>query len=86
MTVASASPPRSPRVGVIVVMPQGDPFGLEFDCRNATRMWDTLYTRRLIPCVDAHYRTLADRSYRAIAGLSGGGVSAPHAPQRLAAR
>jgi S-formylglutathione hydrolase FrmB len=38
--------------------------------------WDTFFTRRLIPYVDAHYRTLARRRARAITGHSTGGFNA----------
>jgi S-formylglutathione hydrolase FrmB len=38
--------------------------------------WDTFFTERLIPYVDAHYRTLPRREARAIAGHSTGGFNA----------
>ena len=38
--------------------------------------WDTFFTRRLIPYVDAHYRTLARRQARGITGHSTGGFNA----------
>jgi enterochelin esterase-like enzyme len=38
--------------------------------------WDTFVTRRLIPYVDAHYRTLARRQARGITGHSTGGFNA----------
>ncbi|HZJ62959.1 MAG TPA: alpha/beta hydrolase-fold protein [Kofleriaceae bacterium] len=38
--------------------------------------WDTFFTRGLIPHIDAHYRTLARRDGRAIAGHSTGGFNA----------
>jgi S-formylglutathione hydrolase FrmB len=38
--------------------------------------WDTFFTRRLIPYVDAHYRTLARRQARGITGHSSGGFNA----------
>jgi enterochelin esterase-like enzyme len=44
---------------------------------NATTgAWDTFFARRLIPYVDAHYRTLSHRQARAIAGNSTGGFNA----------
>jgi S-formylglutathione hydrolase FrmB len=60
----------------IVVMPVGDPLGISFDWRNSQRRWETLYARELIPYIDSNFKTLGDRSHRAIAGLSMGGVSA----------
>lgn len=38
--------------------------------------WDTFFTKRLIPYVDANYRTLARRGARGIAGHSTGGFNA----------
>ena len=38
--------------------------------------WDTFFTRRLIPYVDAHYRTLARPRARGITGHSTGGFNA----------
>lgn len=35
--------------------------------------WETFHTRQLVPWVDANFRTVRDRSGRAIAGLSQGG-------------
>jgi S-formylglutathione hydrolase FrmB len=62
----------------IVVMPTGDPLGINVDFRNGTKHWETLYLRHLIPYVDKHYRTIGDRSHRAIAGNSAGGLTATH--------
>jgi S-formylglutathione hydrolase FrmB len=36
-------------------------------------MWETYHIRQLIPWVDAHLPTIADRAGRAVAGLSSGG-------------
>jgi S-formylglutathione hydrolase FrmB len=38
--------------------------------------WETYHIHELIPYVDAHYRTIANRGGRAIAGLSMGGMGA----------
>jgi S-formylglutathione hydrolase FrmB len=38
--------------------------------------WDTFFTQRLIPYVDAHYRTLPRRQARGITGHSTGGFNA----------
>lgn len=44
---------------------------------NATNgLWDTFFTRDLIPFIDAHYRTLPGREARAVAGHSTGGFNA----------
>jgi S-formylglutathione hydrolase FrmB len=62
----------------IVVLPTGDPLGVNVDFRNATQHWETLYIEHLTPYIDSHYRTLPDRGHRAIAGLSAGGLTAMH--------
>jgi S-formylglutathione hydrolase FrmB len=62
----------------IVVMPAGDPFGLNIDWRDGRHPWDTRYIDELIPYIDSHFRTLADRSHRAIAGLSAGAFTSLH--------
>lgn len=38
--------------------------------------WDTFFTKRLIPQIDAHYRTLPHREARAVVGHSTGGFNA----------
>jgi S-formylglutathione hydrolase FrmB len=62
----------------IVVMPYGDRLGADIDWRDGSHLWETIYIKRLLPYIDAHFRTLADRSHRAIGGLSAGGFTAMH--------
>jgi S-formylglutathione hydrolase FrmB len=63
--------------GVIVVMPGGDPyFGSTYDWHSGRHLYETVLVDQVIPYIDGHFRTRADRSHRAIAGLSGGGASA----------
>ncbi|MFF2042728.1 alpha/beta hydrolase [Kitasatospora sp. NPDC058170] len=38
--------------------------------------WQTFHTRQVVPFIDANLRTLADRSHRAVVGLSMGGYGA----------
>lgn len=48
-----------------------------FSQRNISKMAETLeqvYIKEIIPEIDSHYRTLADRENRAMAGLSMGGL------------
>src|SRR5438128_1855963 len=45
-------------------------------CCTAPAAWETYHMRELIPWIDSHYPTVADRSGRAIAGLSMGGFGA----------
>ena len=41
-------------------------------------LWETYHLRQLLPWIDAHFRTLATRSQRAVAGVSMGGNGALH--------
>ncbi|MBR5697824.1 MAG: esterase family protein [Prevotella sp.] len=43
---------------------------------NKDFMYETFITKELIPWIDAHYPTLADRNHRAVTGLSMGGHGA----------
>ncbi|MBS1805596.1 MAG: esterase [Acidobacteria bacterium] len=62
---------------MIVVMPAGHT-STEFRLTPNVRMGHDAFNDDLIkvvlPCVDSHYRTLADRDHRALAGLSMGGL------------
>lgn len=67
----------------IVVMPDGgqggnytDWFGN--DGRGVKPRWESFHIGRLLPWVDGHFRTIAERSQRAVAGLSMGGNGALH--------
>jgi len=66
-------------VPMIVVMPAGHT-STDFHLTPGFRMGHDAFNDDLIkvilPWVDAHYRTVADRDHRAIAGLSMGGVQA----------
>jgi S-formylglutathione hydrolase FrmB len=58
---------------LIVVMPNGGEGGFYSDwCNNGKGgppMWETYHIDELVPWVDAHYRTIASRRGRAVAGL-----------------
>lgn len=43
---------------------------------NKEFMYETFITKELIPWIDAHFHTLADRNHRAVTGLSMGGHGA----------
>ena len=64
---------------MIVVMPAGHT-STEFRLTRGIRMGHDAFnddlTKVIVPFIDAHYRTVADRDHRAIAGLSMGGVQA----------
>jgi S-formylglutathione hydrolase FrmB len=62
---------------LIVVMPDGGRSGFYTNWFNngagGLPRWEDWHIKRLIPYIDGHYRTLASRRERAIAGLSMGG-------------
>lgn len=58
---------------MIVVNPDGGQFGWYANHVNNGPQWETFHIKELIPWVDATFRTKAERSERAIAGLSMGG-------------
>jgi len=65
---------------LIVVMPDGGSNGGYVNWWNFGAQgppeWETYHVGQLIPWVDSHYRTIASRSGRALAGLSMGGDGA----------
>jgi diacylglycerol O-acyltransferase/trehalose O-mycolyltransferase len=67
-------------VPVIVVMPDGGTMGWYTDYYQGERpvrpAWETYHVGELVPWVDAHFRAIAARRGRAIAGLSMGGYGA----------
>lgn len=68
----------------IVVMPRMGVFtGLAVDWVDGHRADATLVGRTLVRWVDRTWRTKADRRHRAIAGYSGGGLSAAHVAARF---
>ena len=66
--------------GLIVVMPDSGPgsgyANWYHGGRGGPPEWETYHVDQLIPFVDRHYRTIAARRGRAIAGLSMGGFGA----------
>jgi len=62
----------------IYVMPSGPWTNTWIDWRDGSNQDDTFFARTIVPTIDARYRTEADRSHRAIAGFSGGGLGAAH--------
>lgn len=71
---------------LIVVMPEGGLAGGYADWYNAGELgppqWKSYHLNQLIPWVDAHFRTIANRGGRASAGLSMGGGGLRYAAQR----
>ena len=65
---------------LIVVMPDNGPSGSYTDWYNGGAggqpAWETYHVDQLLPWIDAHYRTIAGRDGRALAGLSMGGFGA----------
>lgn len=66
-----------PNHALIVVMPDGRS-GQYHDYYDDRFLIETYLLRHLVPAVDEQFRTIADRSGRAIAGLSNGGYGALH--------
>ncbi|MEY2468444.1 MAG: hypothetical protein QOF21_1142 [Actinomycetota bacterium] len=64
-----------PTHAVIAVMPDGHD-GNWHDYADETFMIEQYVLRHVVPYVDAHFRTIANRQGRAIAGLSNGGYGA----------
>ncbi len=60
----------------IIVMPEGDNGFYTNSYEDANLGWEDFILLDLIPYVDSHYRTVATRHGRAIAGLSMGGCGA----------
>ena len=60
----------------IIVMPEGDNGFYTNSHADANLAWEDFVILDLIPYVDGHYRTVASREGRAIAGLSMGGYGA----------
>lgn len=71
---------------LIVVMPEGGIAGGYADWYNAGAFgppqWKTYHLDQLIPWIDTHFRTIANRGGRASAGLSMGGGGLRYAAQR----
>lgn len=63
------------RYPLIIVMPEGGT-GFFIDGSRPHSRWASYILEELIPYVDAHYRTVASRRGRAIAGVSMGGYGA----------
>lgn len=60
----------------IIVMPEGANSWYVNNYKNPKMQWEDYIIEDLIPHVDAHYRTIASRHGRAVAGLSMGGYGA----------
>jgi diacylglycerol O-acyltransferase/trehalose O-mycolyltransferase len=68
------------RLPLIVVTPDGGPYGFYSDWWNDGRggppMWESYHTGELIPWIDSRFRTKAVGRARAVAGYSMGGFGA----------
>jgi S-formylglutathione hydrolase FrmB len=62
----------------IIVTVAGNAMDTDVDWRSGRWRWESLDILRLIPYIDSHFRTIADRAHRAIAGDSFGGWIAMH--------
>jgi S-formylglutathione hydrolase FrmB len=75
-TIVAGSPFRG-----IVVMPEGGQAGWYSDWKGQTDGnfwpdWETFHVHQLVPWIDANFNTVRNRSGRAVAGLSMGGLGA----------
>ena len=62
---------------LIIVNPEGETFSFYLDSPvKADSQFETYLTREVIPAIDQHYRTVADKRGRVISGLSMGGFGA----------
>jgi len=61
---------------VLIVFPDGDTDSFWADSMDGSRPIETQVVREIVPYVDAHYRTRARRTWRAIQGFSMGGFGA----------
>ncbi len=60
----------------IAVMPDGGHLPIGLDYADGSQHQESFVFGTLIPFIDANYRTLSDRSHRAAAGFSAGGLDA----------
>lgn len=79
---------KDKRNALIAVMPDGTD-AQWYDSYDKTLLVETYFFDYVVPYIDRHYRTIADRRGRAIDGLSNGGFGALHfaakAPDRFIA-
>lgn len=61
---------------VIVVFANGLPQGMWCDSKDGQQPIETIFIHELIPHIDSHYRTIANRSGRLVEGFSMGGYGA----------
>jgi hypothetical protein len=67
----------APMIVVSLDMTAGDP-STDWECRDVPGgpQLETYLTRTVVPAIDHRYRTLPDRTHRALGGMSGGGFGA----------
>jgi diacylglycerol O-acyltransferase / trehalose O-mycolyltransferase len=73
---------QPPERAAIVAMPDGGGGSLWADWRGGGPKDESRFLNGIMPAIESRYRTLADRSHRAVAGISAGGFSALHLPAR----
>jgi S-formylglutathione hydrolase FrmB len=77
-TTTQRAEPYTARLPLIVVMPDGGIGGEYTNWDNGGAggppQWETFHVDQLVPWIDAHFRTIASRRARALAGLSMGGL------------
>jgi S-formylglutathione hydrolase FrmB len=76
-SILDAAYVKTSKNAAIVVMPDGRS-GQWHDYPDKEFLIETYVLRYVVPYIDSHFRTIADRRGRAIAGLSNGGYGAMH--------
>ncbi len=61
---------------LLVVFPNGWPYGMWTDAKDGSRPIETVLMQELLPLVDASFRTIPTRSARIVEGFSMGGMGA----------
>ncbi|MBU6414134.1 MAG: hypothetical protein KGS45_11750 [Planctomycetes bacterium] len=61
---------------MIIVFPNGMPYGMYCDAASGSRPMETVIIHELVPHVDATFRTIPDRDSRIVEGFSMGGYGA----------
>ncbi|CAF0754953.1 unnamed protein product [Adineta ricciae] len=79
-TMAADAQTITSNASLITVMPNGDSFGWYTNwispAEAAPQNWRTYHMEKLVPWIDANFRTVATKEGRAIGGLSMGGFGA----------
>jgi putative tributyrin esterase len=82
LLVWTAGPPMMDVVDAMMMAGEIRPFLFVITHRSGGQDYEQKITEELLPYIDANFRTLAERPYRSIAGISHGGAIAARAAWR----